>query len=397
MKILFVSNLYTPNLQGGAERVVQAIAEGIVKRGHQAVVISAVPRKGARTDQVNGVKVYYVSLKNYYWPFGDTANPKMLKPLWHALDTYNPWMAREVARILDAERPDLVHTHVLTGFSPLTWQLVKHRGLPLVHTLHDYYLLCPRSRMFINGENCERICGRCRPFALPRRRLSRHVDAVVGVSRFVLERHLGSGYFATTPKKKIIHNTYPMESAVLPSEERSLPIRFGYLGRLVADKGLEMLLESVAQLPEGTWNLDVAGRGLAAYERYLHARYKASSIRFLGHVRPEVFFSEIDVLVVPSVWNDPSPRVFSEAYAHGVPVIGSRRGGIPELVEEGRSGFLFDPGCPADLTAKMRWYVDNPHVIPRMQLACRRKAESARPEDTVEQYLEVYTDVLRGA
>lgn len=394
MKTLFVNNLYTPNLLGGAERSVQSLAEGMVKAGHQAVVISAAPRKGVQTDRVNGVKVYYVGLKNLYWPHWDTASPKALKPLWHALDTHNSWMAREVARVLDAERPDLVHTNNLAGFSTLIWQQVKQRGLPLVHTLRDYYLLCPQGGMFLSGKNCERVCTWCRPYALLRRRRSSYVDIVVGVSRFILERHLGSGYFAATPKRRVIYNAYQVESAAPSSETRSLPIRFGYLGRLAADKGLEVLLKSVARLPEGTWTLDIAGRGLVAYERYLYARYKAPATNLLGHVEPEVFFSEVDVLVVPSIWNEPFGRTVVEAYAHGVPVIGSNRGGIPELIEEGHTGFLFDPSRPEDLTAKMRRYVDRPDMVASMQPACLRKAEGFLPEDTVEQYLEVYSDAL---
>ncbi len=394
MKGLFVSSLYTPNLLGGAERITQSLAEGMAKAGHRAVVISLAPQKGIQIDRINDVRIYYVGLKNLYWPFGGTTNPTMLKPLWHALDTYNPWMVREVARILDAERPDLVHTGTLGGFSPLTWQPVKQRRLPLVHTLYDYYLLCPRSMMFRNGQNCKQVCARCRPYALLRRRLSSCVDAVIGNGRFVLERHLGSGYFASAPKKRVIYNSYPTKPAAISSETRSLPIRFGYLGRLVTEKGLEVLLKSVAQLPQGTWTLDVAGRGLAAYERYLHTRYKRSAIRFLGHSKPEDFFEKIDVLVVPSLWHEPSPRVISEAYAHGVPVVGSKRGGIPELVEEGRTGFLFDPGRPEDLTVKMRRYLDKPDIVTSMRLAALEKAQTLVPERIIQAHLDIYQSLL---
>ena len=149
------------------------------------------------------------------------------------------------------------------------------------------------------------------------------------------------------------------------------------------------------QLPEGSWNLKVAGRGLAAYERYLHTRYKVPDIEFLGYVEPEVLLSEVDVLVVPSIWHEPFGRVIVEAYAHGVPVVGSNRGGIPELIEEGHTGFLFDPARSESLTTKMQRFIEKPHLVSAMQAACLRKAdESFLPEDVVEQYLEVYADAL---
>jgi glycosyltransferase involved in cell wall biosynthesis len=393
VKILLVSTRYAPNVVGGAERVVQSLAEAMVGAGHQVTVVSTAPQQGTRTDWVSGVKVYYVGLRNVYWPSWDKENPKVLKPLWHALDTYNIWMAREVARILETEEPDIMHTNTLGGFSTIIWQVAKQRSVPLVHTIHDYYLLCPRGIMFRNGENCKTLCPECRLYGLLRRRFSNQVDVVVGVSRFSLERHLEFGYFATTPNKRVIFNSYEV-GATAPSLDtqytRFLPVRFGYLGRLLPLKGLEELLESVRRLPEGSWSLDVAGRGYATYERYLQTKCTTSAIRFLGLVEPKAFFRQIDVLVVPSVWHDPLPTVIIEACAHGVPVIGSSRGGIPELIEEQNTGFLFDPDRPGDLRAKMQRYIDEPAMVDIMRSACLKKAEGFLTENILKQYLNVY-------
>jgi glycosyltransferase involved in cell wall biosynthesis len=394
LKILFVNTLYTPNVMGGTDRAVQVLAEGLTKAGHRVVVVSTSPERGVRTGMVNGVKVYYVGLKNLYWPFGERDNHRVLKPLGHALDTYNPWMVREVVRILDQERPDLVHTNGLGGFSVLTWKPVKQRHLPLVHTLHDHYLLCPRTTMFHKGSNCDRQCVECRAYSLPKRRPSDQVDAVVGVSRYILDRHLELGYFTTTPEKRVIHNAYRARSASVSAERPSPQVRFGYLGVLHPVKGIERLLEAVAQLPEGAWRLSVAGRGRTVYERNLRIKYKTPGVEFLGYVDPETFFSEIDVLVIPSLVRESFGRVVIESYAHGVPVIAARRGGILELVEEGRTGFLFDPDRSGDLAARMQRYIDNPTMINDLRPICLDKAKGFLPEDIVEQYLETYRNAL---
>ncbi len=127
MKILFLSTLYAPNAVGGAERIIQSVAEGVQEAGHQAVVLSTVPRNEGSSDWINGVKVHYVGQKNlYYWPPRGVEKPRVLKPLWHGLDTFNSWMAGEVERVLEMEHPDLVHTGVLAGFSALAWKPVKH-------------------------------------------------------------------------------------------------------------------------------------------------------------------------------------------------------------------------------------------------------------------------------
>src|SRR3712207_547939 len=112
------------------------------------------------------------------------------------------------------------------------------------------------------------------------------------------------------------------------------------------------------KLTEGTWSLAIGAKGIPSYERYLHAKYRRPTIRFSGYVTPEAFLPEIDVLIVPSLWHEPFGRTVIEAFAHGVPVIGSKRGGITSLIEEGSTGFLFDPGYPEELTAKMQLIID---------------------------------------
>jgi glycosyltransferase involved in cell wall biosynthesis len=393
---MFLNTLYAPNLVGGAERVVQSLAEGAVDAGHQAVVVSLGEQKGVRSSWVNGVKVYYVGNRNLYWAFREGGAPVALKPLWHALDTYNPLMSREVASILNTDKPDLVHTHTLSGFSPLCWRPIKERGLPLVHTLHDYYLMCPKASMFRGGRNCQRRCSRCLPYSVPRAHHSNLVDVVTGVSDFVLKRHLDHGYFYKVPEKRVIYNGFEVGKLIGRAGQRTSPVRLGYLGRIDPTKGLEKLLDSAGKLPEGGWSLSIGGKGPVDYVKGLRARCGSSSVRFLGYVAAETFFEEIDALVVPSVWHEPSPRVISEAYAYGVPVIGSRRGGIPELVEEGRTGLLFDPDRPDDLTQKMRTFVADRALAESMSGACLEKAASLLPKNITAQYLDVYAGLAGG-
>jgi glycosyltransferase involved in cell wall biosynthesis len=392
---LYLSTLYTPNLVGGAERVVQSLAEDMVAAGHEAVVLSTTAQEST-VKRVNGVKIYYIHLKNVYWPYGEKVNPAPIKALWHALDTYNPWMAREVERILKMERPDLVHTHLITGFSCSIWRAADQLGLPLVHTLHDYYLLCPRFTMFRDGSNCEAQCVQCRPYARPKRRLTNMVDTVVGVSNAILQRHLEFGYFDATPQKTVIYNAYPLASATLESGPPSVPIQFGFLGRLDPTKGLEVLLEAVGRLPRESWRLKVGGRGRASYESYLRAKYEMPEVDFAGYVNPDSFLPELDVLVVPSVWQEPSPRIISEAYAYGIAVVGARVGGMPELIEEGGTGLLFTPGDSGDLARQMGTLIERPTMIGDMRQNSLKKAELLSPEAIAKQYLTVYGEVTAG-
>jgi glycosyltransferase involved in cell wall biosynthesis len=102
----------------------------------------------------------------------------------------------------------------------------------------------------------------------------------------------------------------------------------------------------------------------------------------------------IDMLIVPSLLNESLGRVVLEAYSCGIPVIGSNRGGIPEIVVEGETGFLFDPDIPDSLTELLRFACSNPHRIHAMKPACLEMAKRFAPEVIANHYLGVYEQVL---
>ncbi|HEY5807684.1 MAG TPA: glycosyltransferase, partial [Povalibacter sp.] len=158
MKVAFVSTLYAPNEKGGAERTVRILAETLVARGHEAVAISLAPDGVARTGEVNGVKTYYVPLANLFWKQSEQSRGRLGRMAWHFIDAWNPLMARRVRRILREERPDLVQTGNLQGFSVSLWRVVRRLNIPLVQMLHDYYLGCPKCTMTNGGNNCAVQC-----------------------------------------------------------------------------------------------------------------------------------------------------------------------------------------------------------------------------------------------
>src|SRR5690349_13583869 len=195
MKVALLNTLYAPNVLGGTERVVQTLADTLLARGHEPVVICTDNQGGVRRELVAGVPVYYVGLQNVYPLVPIEARSALAKPIWHTVDTANIGMARALGKILDRERPAILHSHNLAGFSALAWSVAYERSIPIVHTLHDYYLLCLRSTMFTDGAVCERQHVTCAVFSWPRIKLSSRVAAVVGVSNFVLDRHLSYGAF----------------------------------------------------------------------------------------------------------------------------------------------------------------------------------------------------------
>ena len=403
MKIAIINTLYYPNVVGGAERSVQFLAEALVNKGHEVVVICTAPEQGIQTERLNGVKVYYLGLKNIYWQFSDKNQPSALKLIWHGLDTYNPMMAKVVGSILKAEHPDIVHTNNLGGFSVAVWRVIKKYGFPLIHTLRDHYLLCPPSTMFKGQKNCEHQCVKCRLYAFPRQRATQQVDSVVGISRFILNRHLAFGSFKTVTRHQVIFNAYdviynpnqPSVVAYSKLDRVNRPLKLGYLGRLHPIKGLELLLDTVTRnFSENECEIWIAGKGEQRYDNQLKNSFNSSIVYFMGHVEPAELFNKIDILVVPSLCHEAFGRIIIEAYAHGVPVIGSNRGGIPEIIESGKTGFVFEPNDMDSLITKIKYFVDDPHLVEKMRPAVLEKAKEFLPERIVNQYITVYQQIL---
>lgn len=387
MKIVFINTLYSPHIGGGAEITLKSLVDGLHSRGHDVYVVTTGPERGVKKETVDGVPVFRVGIVNSYWHHLSERPGRIARGIWHIRDIVNRKMAAQVADVVEEIGPDVVNLHNIVGISAAVWTEIRARGFPVGQVLHDLYNLCPNSNMYCKGRSCKERCPACSLFRLPHARLSNAVDGVVGVSEFVLNRHLKYGLFERA-ERGVIHN-----ARTLPEIVRDKPahqdgkIRFGFIGTLTPAKGIEILLESFEQLSPGfATELIVGGNGHLKYEQYLKRKY-TKSIVFLGRTTPEEFYKEVDVLVVPSIWNDTLPGVVFESMSYGVPVIGSRRGGIPEMIQDGVNGFLFEPEKSGELFERMKRCVMNPALIESMRMAAQ---VSSAPFRDVSGWLEKY-------
>ncbi len=398
MKVAFVSTLYAPNERGGAERTVRILAEALVATGHQAVAISLAPDGVAREGMINGVKTYYVPLANIFWKQSEQARSRVARMLWHGIDAWNPVMAARVAKILRRERPDVVQTGNLQGFSVALWRAVRRQRIPLVQMLHDYYLGCPKSTMTVGAHNCAVQCRSCRLFAIPRRTHSNLPAAVISLSRRMLTRLEETGLFAEVRHKYIIHGINKMDPVTRPRENKApgTSIVVGYLGRIENTKGIEVLLDAAGRLPAAQLTVLLGGKGDDDYAASLRQRYAAANVRFLGFVKPADFFRQIDVLVVPSVWEEPLGRVIYEGYAHGVPSLVANVGGMPEIVDAGSTGHVFPAGDSAALAALLSRLIDDGWRGRDFFEACVERSRDFGVERAFDEYLKVWDTAIRA-
>lgn len=401
MRITFLNGLYPPHGSAGAENSLRMLAGSLSARGHDCAVITLTPGSEATEGTVDGIHVTYLPLANVYWPYG-ARRPAPLRPVFQLLDAFNPVMLRRVARVLAAQRPDVVNCHNLQGFSVAAWVAAARLGIPVVQTVHDYYLGCPRSAMWRPGRgNCARPCVECRAFALPRRRLSRIPAAITAVSHRMFDRLAAAGVFPdATAQRQPVRIIRGNNAAMTVPPDAARPagaLRLGFMGRLEPTKGLETLIDALDGLPTGQVSLSVAGTGAADYVDGLRAHATGRGrITFLGHVRPADFFPTIDLLVIPSVWEDPFPRVFHEALAYGVPSLVSPLGGLREVIVPGRTGFVAAGADAAALRAALTGLAG--HGWDRAALAreCRAAAAAYAPDRIAGQYEAVLHAAAHG-
>lgn len=333
---------------------------------------------------------------------------------WPALRdrVHNPGVRRFVASRIREFRPDVVHVHnFLRRLSVAPFLAARDAGVPTLLTVHDFQLFCPRTwAVRSGGEPCRApslpLCmfGGCRGgldgwggravYALNAIRLRwagravrDHADRIVAPSRALAERLSG------TLGREVGHLPHPFPPAppFAPPPNRDLL----FLGRVSREKGLAELLRAM----DPATRLTVAGDGP---DREALERRGGPGVRFEGRVDPARvpdLLRSHGALVVPSVWMENSPLVVHEALAAGRPVLGSVRGGIPELVEDGVHGFLFDPlDGESVATALERWRTLPPEGLEAMARRAReRAAEGGGPAGWLPRLLAEYARAAKEA
>jgi len=394
MKILILSTLYPPHVIGGAEKAACELAEAMVRHGHRVVVITLHPGESEIFENRNGVRVYRLPLDNFYWPFGRAEKPGILRRLaWHIREMWNPAAARRIGKILDAEKPDVVNTHNVCGFSLAAWPEIKRRKIRLVHTLHDYYLMCPRCTLFNKGRNCERRCLSCKALTFNRRRFSRLPDSIVSVSQHALDEHIKRNYLEGLPATVIYNIQSGFKSLPSPTPNGaslSGDLVFGFIGRVEEEKGIETLLAATRQLRSSNWKLKVAGKGIDGYVDRLKREFTDSRIEWLGFTDAVKFYASVNVVILPSLWAEPLPYVCVESLHAGKSLICASSGGIPEIARLSSVVEFFPAGNANALAEKMNLALSSPQEWRESEVPDESRLTSFREEYVADRYLREY-------
>ncbi|HEX4775340.1 MAG TPA: glycosyltransferase [Acidimicrobiia bacterium] len=382
-RVLFVSTLWPPRVLGGAELYASALASRLKERGCE---VGAVTLGVDGADVVASVRPWPVR-----WEEFGSANA-LDHALLHVRDLYSREARMTVERAIREFRPDVVHSHSVAGLSGAVLATPSRLGVPHVHTLHDYWLLCQRMSMVKrSGTACERRCASCIVISMERDAIVRAhpPDVVTAVSYAVAREHERIPWMRD--RLRVVPN--PVEPVPTVARTPGSPVTFGYIGQVTRHKGVPTLVEAFTGADTGDARLLIAGTG-PVYDE-LSTR-TPPSIEWLGWVDDagkESFFAAIDCLVVPSEWKDPAPLVVNEARARQIPVIGARIGGIPELVAPESAPLLFPARDLFALRARLESFAAEPSLYAVTTEVPRDNTWSAH----LDRMLHAYDDAARSA
>lgn len=358
--------------------------------------------------------------------------------------------------LIEEINPDVVHIQHLVFLSTGLIKVIKKKDIPILFTLHDYWLMCPKWHLLkadwsicekaISGKydnecldclasiinmtkNSARLyytakkllpeflvvflrkiyLSRCKGLKntndcikMLQERTRKIKQCLEDVDVFLSPSEYLRNMFVTfgIPAEKIMVSRQGVNNGLIYRAEvrgNNGKIRFGFIGTILPAKGLHILIKAFNGVKNDFIELKIYGkmRSYSGYEDYLPYLRKISkhnkNIQFLGEFENEDICSilnNIDVLVVPSIWPENSPLVIQEAFLAKIPVIASKIGGIPELINDWVNGLLFNPGDAVDLRKKIEYIMNNPDMLGMIK-GNMHVAESI--EDDAQELESIYT------
>jgi glycosyltransferase involved in cell wall biosynthesis len=410
-KVLICSNSYPPKFIGGAELIAHNQAKILKKRGQEVAVFAGVFDQKAIHYSLEelifeGIPIRRVCLhhSDYNADFTNLCHREVE-------DQFN--------RMLDDFSPDVVHFHNIIGLSVGLPKIARQRKLKTVLTLHDYWAICHRNTTLkADGKPCIdfKSCEACpshisddnwESMQLRMRRdyislQLQNMHTVISPSQYLARIYDTAGLFSD--KVQIIPNGVDVDRfRMVKKKSNPKVVRFSFIGHLGPHKGVRTIIEALPfVMGRRRFRLNIVGEGWQQpeLERMAWNVGMQNRVAFWGKVQNrhiKKVYEKTDVLILPSIWPENQPVSITEAMACGLPVIAARVGGIPELVDDGKTGYLFEAGNPKDLAHKMSVFLTDASKITQFGRNGFMKIAAYNIETQVDRIVEYYFNSNAGA
>lgn len=348
MKVLLINNCHYK--RGGADIAYFNTGDLLKKNGHDVLYFSSLNDKNQST-LFDKYFIHQIDYRNLSLTKKISSIPSFI---------YNKQAAQILEKQINDFKPDIAHIHLfMGGITTSILPVLKKYNIPIIHTVHDYRLICP-AYIMLDGNN--KICEECIDksyYKCIKRKCSEnkisqssilaldayfrkyfikpieYIDRFIFVSKFIMNKHIefNAEYF---PKSEMVYNFIPKFES---QKKQNLKGKYLlYYGRLSKEKGITTLIQAAEK---SKLSLKIVGTG-PLYDTY--SEYQSEYVSFLGYKSGKELWNLVtnsSFVVVPSEWYENNPLTIIEAYSLGKPVIGAQIGGIPEIIVDKKTGFLF--------------------------------------------------------
>lgn len=363
MKILIINTYYYPNMIGGTEHSIKILSESLMNQGNEVAVLTADAEQHYEESLINGIKIYRIGIMNHDKNGRYFLTQKFSHISFKINELDNHFIKKYLNKVLIDFNPDVVHTNNLFGLSTYVWKYFSNKNVPIVHTLRDYWLLDPRTEL-----------NKTNPFITffyqkYNKRKTKYVNYVTAPSQFTLNTFINKKYFYNADSSVVVNCLkfdYDKIKKYISDRIKNNNdfIYFLFVGMLSEHKGIIKLLDVFSKLDRNNLILNICGQGplKKTVEEY---SLKYENINYLGQLSTEELekvYLNNDVLIVPSIWDEPFGRIVIEGNSYGLPVIASNKGGLVEIIRSMNSGITYNYNSMDELKKCILLFADRNYI-----------------------------------
>lgn len=396
MRILLVNKYLHP--KGGAETYVFKLGKALWEAGHEVQYFGMADRENIVGNEANAytedIDFHKLSARYLTYPF------KII---------YSRQARKKIRAVLDDFKPDIVHLNNFNfQLTPSIIYQIKKSNIPIVYTAHDVQLVCPNHKL--RNDNIEGLCRECyggkygkcvkyncihssklrsilgaiEGFVYRKLHTYKKIDKIICPSKFMEKELFQNPDIAG--RTEVLYN-FIDEIKPAGKEKKNYII---YFGRYSEEKGIKTLIKAAKALPDVKFVF--AGKG--ELEKEINAVGNIRNVDFLSGDKLCAAIERAQFTILASEWSENCPFTVMESQTLLTPVLGANIGGIPELIDEGKTGMLFESGNAEDLKEKIEYLYNNSDLCGKMSRECKNISY-----DTVRKYtekiIEIYKDLLK--
>ena len=385
--------------KGGAETYFLKIGEYLTKQENEVIYFGMYDEKNIVGNRQN----LYAKNKDFH--------KKMLAILTYPFQIiYSFDSKRKIKKIIEIEKPDIIHLNNINfQLTPSIIDIASKLKVPIVQTVHDYQMICPNHLMYnfkksktcqdclkeskwnclfnrcIHNSGIKSLIGTFEGILYKYRKNYDKVNLYICPSKFMENMLLNNILYHK--KTTTIHNFIELSNIDNKSFKKDNYVL--YFGRLSSEKGIELLKECIMELPQIQFK--IAGTG--PLNHIFDDVSNADFVVFKSGKELQELIGRAMFTLYPSIWFDNCPLSILESESLGTPVIATKMGGIPELIEQYKTGILIDIGVKSLKKAIIELY-DNPDLLANMSKNCiEKRKEMIRLDDYCEKLVNIYKKV----